>query len=211
MAAVVKGTPEQRAKYTNDRMKALGKGRVLKAQEVCREGAPDQISGRLAIAFSFRETGGRNVLGDKEFEKQIWHARGAFQIYDSFHWPFLKSVVGCPGSKLIPEFTRINWIPVKGTTAAMPLMVPTWEDGCRYYVKIINGHIESAYRAGVRSPSDQLVIAANAYNCGFKKALLGYEEGEPDKYTTLANYSTDVLLRAEEIGVWLREHPNWLL
>lgn len=189
--------------YVGARMKALGRERVLKAQAVAREGVADQISRALLIAVSLRESGGRNVLGDQG------HARGAFQITDWYHREFLRSVRGCVAAKLIPEATRLNWIPVPGANAAMRGMAPTWEDGARYVVKLLNEYIVQAKAAKVPAGRDRLAVAVAAFNAGMSAALEGHRAGDPDVKTTGANYSADVLLRRSEVSEWLAAHPNW--
>lgn len=192
-----------RMAYVNDRLKAAGKGRLQKVQRIGKEGGADLVSGALLIALSIRESGIRNVLGD------FGHARGAFQINDRYHMPWLKTVIGCPAAALIPQFTRINWIPIPGTNAAMKSFAPTYEDGARYAAFLINQLVKQARDAGVATSSDQLAVAVAAYNCGFASAHKGYKEGDADKYTTGGDYSKDVLLRRNEVNKWLGRHPAW--
>ncbi len=196
-------THSQRMKYVNDRMKAIGKTRVQTAQLVGKEGGRDLISGSLLIAISLRESGGRNVLGDNG------HARGAFQITDWWHKAFLKSVRGCLAAKLIPEATRLNWIPIPGTNAAMRGFCPTWEDGARYTAKLLNGYVQQAVKAKVKRPEDQLAVAIASFNCGFGPARDAFFAGNVDLATTGRDYAADVQLRRTEVDEWLKLHPNW--
>jgi hypothetical protein len=203
-------THEQRMAYVNDRLKAIGKGRVQKAQIVAREGSPDLISGALLIAVSLRETGGRNVLGDYpkgSRDRRRARARGAFQIHDAYHIEWLRTVRGCFAAAWIAEATRINWIPVPGTNAAMPGFCPTWIDGCRYTAQILNDYVDQA--EDIATPEAQLAVALAAFNCGFDAALQGHMAFDVDRATTGGDYSADVLLRASEVREWLGDHPNW--
>lgn len=196
-------THEQRMDYVSARMKAIGKGRVQKAQRVGREVAGDEISGALIIALALRESGGRNVLGDNG------HARGAFQLTDTWNREFLRGVRGCVAAKLIPEATKLNWVPVPGTNALMRGMAPSWENGARRAVEIITGHLVSAKVHAVPRKSC-LAVAVAAFNAGFVPALQAYRQsGDPDDATTGGDYSRDVLLRRSEVAQWLSMNPNW--
>lgn len=206
MIGTVPPTHVQRMEYVNGRLKALGKTRVQKALIIAAE-ENDLISGELVIALGIRESGLRNVLGD--FQGTHGRARGALQFHDEWHMSFLRSVVGCVASKTIPEFTRINWIPIPGTNAGMRGFCPTWEDSIRYGIKILDGHIQKAKIKSVRSKVDLVKIALSAYNCGFTRAYNAYQAGDVDSPTTLKNYSRDVLLRKDEVREWLNKHPNW--
>lgn len=53
-------------------------------------------------------------------------------------------------------------------------------------------------------PNDRLRVAVAAYNCGPSNALKGYRESrDPDKYTTGADYSKDVLRRTDKFRAML--------
>ncbi len=210
--ATLPPTHAQRMEYVNGRMKSLGKTRTQKALLIAKEDN-DLISGELMIALAIRESGLRNVLGDYKLMGKVpilvGRARGAHQIHDEWHMPFLKSVRGCLAAKTIPEFTRLNWIPIPGTNAGMRGMCPSWEDGTRYAIKILNGHIDKARDKGVTSRVDLVRIAIASYNCGFARAYQAYIDGDVDAPTTGDNYSRDTLMRRDEVREWLDKHPNW--
>ena len=191
--------------YLTARMKHLGVLRTRKALAL----GDDLISGELLIALAIRESGLRNVLGDYSADKKRAHARGAFQIHDRYHSEFLRSVPGCVAARWIPEATRANWIPVKGTHAMMRWMCPTWEDGARYAQEILTGFVKIARAQNIRAGHTRLRIALAAYNTGMGGALEGYRADDIDMNTTGKDYSRDVLRRMMFVHEWLNRHPNW--
>lgn len=196
-------THEQRMKYLDGRLKDLGAERCRIAFEIGGEGEPDLISGALLLAISIRESGCRNVAGDEG------HARGHMQIHDAYHRLALRAVVGCRMSPTIAKHTSECWIPVAGTTALDEGMCPTFEDGCRIALAILQGYVRQAQRSDDVPARLVLRTAVAAFNAGFGAAEAGANGGHPDKATTGGNYSEDTLLRRNEIHQFMARHPNW--
>jgi hypothetical protein len=204
---------QKRLDYIETRLATMPYGYVEDALEIAREGAPDAISGSLVIAVGLRESGLRNVLGDKG------RARGSHQFLDTYHAEFLRSVSGCKAAPTIAAHRLSCWMPVANVTALRPGFCPTWQASCSYCVRVLNALYNQAVSDGVPE-KDRLQVALAAYNVGYTRALTGYAEplrrwtaamrsalhpGEPtglpaDRYTTRGNYAADVLQRRSEVN-----------
>lgn len=189
--------------YIGTSLAHLGNYRVLKTQEVAREGGPDNIYGVHLLALGLRETGLRNINGGGTFVNGTWAPaktdRGCFQISQKYHSAFLKSVPGCKEG---------SWWPTDGKTALDEGYCPRFSDAVRYANRTLQLGIEFSHDNHVRS-EDRVRFAIAAYNAGLGGALNGYKQGNVDKYTTGGDYSKWVLEKVPEMRTWLNEHPNW--
>lgn len=190
-------------------LRRAGHYRVIRAQVVGAEGAPDLISGITVLAMGLRETKLLNVNGGATWDKvaQRWvesppeeQDGGVFQISRVHHPTDLKRMPG------VAEGT---WGPViEGVTAFTPGYCPRYEDSLQFTILEMREAIAFAEDSGVRD-ADWLRFAIAAHNGGKGGALRGYREGDVDKYTALGDYSEWVLAHAKLIRSWLNQHGRW--
>lgn len=134
----------------------------------------------LLKAVMSRETDMRNIVGDGG------HGRGGWQIDDRWHGAWLEQVRGCRSGSSIPVYR-----------SARPAgRVPTISVGARKAAAILEANVEAAIRAGIPD-GHRMDVAVAAYNAGMGGALRGWKtDRNPDRFTTGADYSRDVLARA---------------
>lgn len=174
-----------------DRMRALGSQRLRIALTV---GADEPIAGSVLIALADRKSGLRNVLGD------YGRARGAYQLDDAHHALFLRSSIGCLASSGAPDY----WRPAVPQRVALAVgCCPRWVDATRYCARVLLAFTTLAQLDGLAA-EDVLPVAVAAFDCGYRLAMLGNEDGDPDKYTTGGDFGSDVLRRSEEIAETLK-------
>lgn len=150
----------------------------------------------LVLAIASRETWMTNIDGDPMNE--FGHGKGMWQIDNRSHEAWLLSV---PGVR-----SGTNGPIVAGAHAADIGMVPTLADGLGQALLILQGDWHTAIAAGVPSYELARVMVAS-YNAGSGGALNGWRlHGNPDYYTTGANYAADVFQRETVVHQYLKAH-----
>lgn len=195
-------------------LKNFGRWRTERLLEIGDIGDPDLIHGTLLLAIGSRETNLRNIVGGGYFEEYeevqsdgstatkkrfvvTGIDRGVFQINAQFHPRWLDSVKGCDSGTYEEKYN----------SALPPGRVPGLTSGAKKARDILRYNITYARSKNV--PEDSVVrVAIAAYNCGNYLAVRAYEEGDPDKYTSLGNYSKDVLERQRAIRRWI-QNRGW--
>lgn len=171
----------------------LGHYRVMAAQAVALEGAPDGISGALLLSLGLRETGLRNINNPSDTD------HGCFQISELYHWGWLAKQPGCKEGE---------WTVSPGHSAVEDGYCPRYTPALEYAIDVLHTGLE--YARVKRLPEiARISFAVASYNAGVGGAMNGYKAGDVDRYTTGLDYSSWVLRHRTMVNQWLRDHPNW--
>jgi hypothetical protein len=123
---------------------AFGLHRIEIVTELTHQGPPDGIGPALVLAIGTRETGLRNITGDRG------HGRGWVQVDDRFHAPWLDTHAGCPSGSWTAKFK----------SALAPGRVPTLTAGTMKCIELLRGNATFARAHGI--PKEQVVRFAIA-------------------------------------------------
>lgn len=173
-------------------LRTMGRWRVERVGQVAAE-AEDGISGDLILGLGSRETNMRPIVGGGYFENGRFivtgEDRGWLQINERFHARFLETHRGA----LTGSWSLIF-------DSALPRgRVPGLTDSERYAISLLQSNIAYATRFGVPA-GDAVRTAVAGYNSGIGPAVSAYlTTGNPDRFTTLGNYSADALDRRAKI------------
>lgn len=176
--------------YVHDRLVALGKGRVHKAQVI----GDSTIPGALLLSLGLRESGLQNINNKEGTD------RGCFQISEVYHAPWLLAHPGCKIG---------SWRIHKGRTALDPKHCPQFPAACTKAHSMLKDGFRRARRQELNK-DEALRVAVAAYNAGFTGAMTGFqEEGDPDVHTTGKDYSEWVFEHWVLVATFLEDYPNW--
>lgn len=165
----------------------FGARRYFEVEEAIAPFRVKDIGERLLVALGTRETNLTNVVSHSGGRD-----RGVFQINVDYHRAALERLPGCPSGA---------WTPEPGRNAAEDGYVPTLHDGAVVaYMILVNGHKYALNTLGLRGGA-AIRFALAAYNAGVGGAQSGQQQGDPDKFTTGSNYSSDVLYNRWRDGV----------
>lgn len=173
-------------------LKRLGRYRVMAAQEIAAEGAPDEFSGATVLSVGLRESVLQNINNPAETD------HGCFQITELFHAEWLASQPGCKAG---------TWRVEAGHTALEDGYCPRYTPACVYALDLLK--FNAAYAKAKVPSADPLRFALAAYNAGIGGALRGHREGDVDKYTTGGDYSAWCVRHRTKVNSFLTRHPDW--
>lgn len=179
----------------DDALRRLGRYRVMAAQEIAAEGAPDEFSGATLLALGLRESNLQNINNPAQTD------HGVFQISELFHAEWLTSEPGCREG---------TWTIDARHRAIEDGFCPRFTPACLYALRLLKiGADYARAKAGVDSRSVRLAFAIASYNAGIGGALKGYKEGDVDKFTTGGDYSAWVLEHRSRVNHFLADHEGW--
>lgn len=193
--AIVKRAPLPRAgavrpgaRDDREALRGFGKGRAGVVRNIARAGQrPDLFTAAVLLAVGLRETYLQNIVGD------YGHGRGVFQQDDRWQAEWLGDHRGCKSG---------TWRTVY--ESALPAgRVPSLSAGCRRTRELLEQNVAFGNAHGVAA-KDLRRFAIASYNAGPGNALLGYHEGDVDRYTAGGDYSEDVLERRLPVA------RNWI-
>lgn len=176
-------------------LKRLGRYRVMAAQEIAAEGAPDEFSGATLLALGLRESGLQNINNPAETD------HGCFQVSELFHAEWLTQQPGCPAG---------TWTISPGHSALEDGYCPRFTPACLYALRLLKmGADYARAKVGIDNQSVRLAFALASYNAGIGGALRGYREGDVDKFTTGGDYSAWVIVHRTKVNHFLSAHEGW--
>jgi hypothetical protein len=193
-------------------MEAFGNEACLKAQSETHAAFPGGwLLPSVVLALGLRESSLENIRGGAIVVNgklvPTTTDEGFLQITNtvSSNATWLASVPGCPNGSWVPDMVGWN----NGTVNALTdNHNPTFSAALQFTISEIKANRAQAEPAGVKS-ADVLRFCIAAHNAGFQGALEGYESGNVDRYTTLGDYSENVLQNAPVVAEWIAARPTW--
>lgn len=171
-----------------DDLRRFGARRYFEVEKTIAPIRVRDIGVNILMAIGTRESNLMNVLNEAGTD------RGVFQITSIYHDDWLEDHQGClsfkPGEYTIEKY-REAFVPVPGKTANDEGYVPTLAGGAYMAYTILSNALFEARKNRLPQP---VRFAVAAYNAGIGGAFKGLQDHKDvDAYTTLKNYSKDVL------------------
>ena len=189
-----------------------GNYRVVRAQQVAGEGPPDGISGALLLSLGLRETWLNNIQGGAKPDGHGgWVTLGPedYAIMD-VGWLQISRKYHLAALQKMPAVKNGTWGPVVPVhTPAEYGYVTRFTDALLFTLNELHESTAYAQDHGIDG-AEAIRFAVVAHTAGLGGALKGHQEGDPDKYTALGDYSEWVLAARTEVNRWLIAHPNWI-
>lgn len=177
-------------------LKRFTKRRFQTVANIARSGGPDNVGHAKVLALYSRETGIRNICGGATKVDGVWvqsyEDHGLGQLNERYNREWLLAHKGCEEN---------TYSATEEHCLVKPRLVPRLSDQTLYVCTRLDGLINQAKRAGAKDPER---VGVAGWNCGLYTALIAEREhDDPDKWTTMGNYSKDVLEREVAIRRWL--------